>query len=141
MDKIRGLSLQSIIIAVCIFINLSIQMAVGHYVNGTQVYEIRWYLPVSILVTAVLCSLPSLLLSGDRELIVRDYLLHYGSIGLIVMISGALYGWYGTVFEASMMAITYTIIYGAVWLMMAWLTKREEKAINQALREIQDEDE
>ena len=46
----------------------------------------------------------------------------------------------GTGKEYISVMVMYVIIYGFVWIATGWLVKRDEIRINEAIREIQDEE-
>ncbi|MDO5100774.1 MAG: DUF3021 family protein [Eubacteriales bacterium] len=141
MEQLKNIVLQAMFIAVSIFAILGIQMLIGHMNTGRQSYEFLWYTPLAILATAFISALPSIILYTEGRIGVGRYLLHFFSVAVIVMVAGRLFVWYRSVKGFFMLLLMFMLVYGLTWLVMAWLTKREEQAINQALREIQDEDE
>ena len=58
----------------------------------------------------------------------------------IISLAGWIFRWYTTGSEYLIVMIFYFLIYGFVWLATLWMQKMDEEKINQALREIQDEE-
>ena len=126
-------------IAVSIFTFIGLQFMVRFLVTGNTTYSLAWHLPLSIILTAVLCSLPSLILYRDEKLAAPHYLLHYVCVAIIVAIAGWLFDWYQGLGGLVWLMLIYTVIYSLTWLMMSWMSAAEDKKINQALEAMREE--
>ena len=53
---------------------------------------------------------------------------------------GWLFGWYSNLTEFIVIAVMYVVIYAFVWISSLWMAKTDEKKINEAIKDIQDEE-
>ena len=140
MNTVRKLFVQSMIISTSILFLNGINMVIRHFAGND--IALQWYHPVSIILTAVLCALPTILLRDsdqwDRKTFWRRIPLHCLSLYTIVAGAGWLFGWYDDAESLISISIIFFIIYVFVWLSSHWLDKQDEKKINHALDTIRD---
>ena len=67
-------------------------------------------------------------------------LLHFIFLFLVVAGCGYLFGWYETPGELAVIGGMYVLIYVFVWAGSLWVSKADEKKINEAISEIRDEE-
>ena len=119
-------------------------------INGTVVhlkgknFELLWYYPFSILLVAFLSALPTYLLIlkewGKQKRFLLNLILHCLSVWTIVAAAGWVFKWYCTWKQLLILAIEYIVIYIFVWVVSWWSFLAEDKKINRALADIQDEE-
>ena len=140
MNIVKKLFIQSMIISASILFLNGINMVIQHFAGNDL--TLQWFHPVSIILTAVLCSLPTILLRDsdqwDRKTFWRRVPLHCLSLYTVVAGAGWLFGWYDNVESWISVTIIFFIIYVFVWLSCHWLDKQDEKKINHALDTIRD---
>lgn len=142
MTKAKQLFQQTVLISAAILFGIGIQKLTEKVLGGDSVIVWQWYIPFSIVLTGFLCSLPTLLLldqerPGRGEFLFR-LALQFLSTGGVVSLCGYFFGWYDSWRSYLPIAVMYVLIYGFVWAAMLWLNKKDEKKINEALKEIQD---
>lgn len=142
MNKIKIVLFQTMIISFFILMVLVIGEIVGFIAGETT--DIPWYIPGSIVLISFLASLPSLIFfirsAANRKVYRVLILLHYLMLFVIVSGGGWLFGWYTTGGGFINLIIAYTVIYGLVWQCMGLMNKHDEKVINEALKDMQDEE-
>ena len=140
MNMVKKLFVQSMIISTSILFLNGINMVIQH-LKGNDLAR-QWYHPLTIILTAVLCALPTVLLRGsdqwDRKTFWRRVPLHCLVLYAVVAGAGWLFGWYDDAESLISISIIFFIIYVFVWLSSHWLDKQDEKKINQALDTIRD---
>ena len=140
MNIVKKLFVQSMIISTSILFLNGINMVIQHFAGNDL--TLQWFHPVSIILTAVLCSLPTILLRDsdqwDRKTFWRRVPLHCLLLYAVVAGAGWLFGWYDNVESWISVTIIFFIIYVFVWLSSHWLDKQDEKKINHALDNIRD---
>ena len=111
--------------------------------NGDPI-SFSWYLPASLLLMSFLCSLPTLLLLSEKNMTKKEWGLRIACHCLItyalVMGAGYLFHWYVSLTYFLVTTVAYFIIYVLVWVFTLFLEKYDEKLINEALKNIRDED-
>lgn len=143
MDKLKILFQQTLMISTAILFVIGVEGLVSHLTGRS--FEIEWYYPFSIILTGVLCSIPTLLLvmgaeeSSKRRFILQVF-LHCLAILAIVSIVGWIFNWYSALVQYLVVVIAYFVVYVFVWVATIWLHKDEENKINNALKNIQDEE-
>lgn len=141
-EKIKVIFIQMLMIATGIVAVMSIEGIVYHLNNDTYVLE--WYHPVSILIAAFLCSIPSLLLSGYEQWPLRKIILgiitHCLVLYLIIIGMGYVFRWFTVLSGFLLLTIGYLLVYIFVWAGTMWICKRDAKIINDALSYIRDEE-
>ena len=76
------------------------------------------------------------LISGKHKMVILYCLMEFG----IVTLAGWIFRWYTTREGYLVVMLFYFLIYGFVWMASIWMQKVDEDKINQALKEIQDEE-
>lgn len=141
-EKIKVLFLQVLMISTGIVAVMSIEGVVYHLMGDT--FMLDWYHPLSILVAAVLCTIPSVLFSGFEEwpkskfmvrLVIHALILYAVVAGL-----GYLFHWYSAFSGFICVSIGYFFVYVFVWVVTMWTNKRAANEINVALDNIRDEE-
>ena len=140
MNMVKKLFVQSMIISTSILFLYGINMVVQHFAGNDIV--LQWFHPITIILTAVLCARPTILLRDsdqwDRKTFWRRVPLHCLSLYAIVAGAGRLFGWYDDAESLTSISVIFFIIYVFVWLSSHWLDKQDEKKINHALDTIRD---
>lgn len=144
MNKAKLVFNQTLMISTGILFAIGIQVSVNYFLHGDHTFSWQWYIPLSIILTGFLCALATLFLVDDDGLrMIKPTLrtvLHFICVFGIVSASGYLFHWYTDVSEYIPIIIMYVIIYGFVWVATLWIGKSDEKKINDALKDIQDEE-
>ena len=140
MNTVRKLFVQSMIISTSILLLNGINMVFQHFAGNDL--ALQWYHPVSIVLTGILCALPTVLLRDsdqwDRKTFWRRVPLHCLSLYAVVAGAGWLFRWYDDTESMISVSVIFFIIYIFVWLSSHWLDKQDEKKINHALDTIRD---
>lgn len=144
MSKARIIVKDMMIIMAAMIVGLGIQETLLHFFKGISMIEMPWYIPLTIVLAAFLCALPSAFINDmdhltKEQINVRIY-LHFVCLKLVVTICGYVFGWYSTGLEYATILIVFLILYVSVWLISWWLGKRDEESINRALKGIQDKE-
>ncbi len=142
-EKLRLLFDQTMMVSTGILFLLGIEGVVCHFTG--RGFEIYWYYPISIILSGFFCGLLTMLFWTEIMVsmglgfwlrVVLHCILELG----IISLAGWIFRWYTTGSEYLIVMIFYFLIYGFVWLATLWMQKMDEEKINQALREIQDEE-
>ena len=140
MSIIKKLFVQSMIISTSILFLNGINMVLQHFAGRDL--TLRWYHPVTIVLTGVLCALPTVLLRDsdrwDRKTFWTRVPLHCLALYAVVAGAGYLFRWYDNVESWISVSVIFFVIYVFVWLSSHWLDKQDEKKINHALEAIRD---
>ena len=140
MNIVKKLFVQSMIISTSILFMNGINMVIQHLAGNDITFQ--WFHPMAIILTAVLCTLPTILLRDcdrwDRKTFRRRVPLHCLSLYAVVAGAGRLFGWYDDAESLISISVIFFIIYVFVWLSSHWLDKQDEKKINHALDTIRD---
>ena len=140
MNIVKKLFVQSMIISTSILFLNGINMVIQHFAGKDL--TLQWYHPVSIILTSVLCALPTILLRDsdqwDRKTFWHRVPLHCLLLYAVVAGAGWLFGWYNDAESLISISVIFFIIYVFVWLSSHWLDKQDEKKINHALDTIRD---
>lgn len=143
MNKIKIVFNQTLMIVSAIVFGIGVQMAVLHVTGEFEEMHWPWYIPLSIVLTGFLCAVPTSIflkegLSG-KAMWARN-VFHFLYVGAVVGVCGYLFGWYRSFREALPIFVMYVLIYAFVWIVTIWFAKTDEKKINDAIREFQDEE-
>ena len=142
MNITKKIFVQSMAIATGIRFLNGINMVIQHFAGNDIV--LQWYHPVTIVLTAVLCALPTLLLQDedqwDRKTFRVRVSVHCLALYVIVVGAGWLFRWYDDWESLISVSIIFFIVYTFVWLSSHWLDKQDEKKINHALDTIRDDE-
>ncbi len=142
MKKTKIIFSQTLMITTAILFGLGIQAMIKYVSGGVTQIVWQWYIPLSLILTGLLCSLPTLLLlsqtarGGWRDAL--RLVVHFFCICAVVSLCGYLFKWYtdwrGYVPIVAMVAVIYLF----VWVATLWITNSDAKKINEAIKEIQD---
>lgn len=143
MEKIKILFQHMTMIAAGITAAISIE-AVLYYWLWDRALTFEWHMPVSIVIVAVFGALPSLILFTDRPLPRRRFhfriFLHCMALYLLAITVGYFFDWYDDIGEFIFVSVDFFLVYGFVWFGTMWLGLADEKKINEAIKNIQDEE-
>lgn len=144
MNKWKLVFNQTLMISTAILLGHGVQAVIGYMIGVEQTIVWQWYIPLSIIITGFLCSVPSLLLLEDDKLnskhIKIRIFIHFVCLWVVVSVCGYLFQWYRSLPEYVPLAIMYVLIYAFVWGATLWITKSDENRINEAIKEIQDDE-
>lgn len=132
---------QTLMVSMGILFLLGIEGVIRHMMG--KEFQLHWYDPMAIVLTGCFCSFPTLLFCTEGYGGGRFWLrvaLHCLMEWGIVSLAGWIFQWYTTAGGYLVVMIFFFLIYGFVWLASIWMQKIDEEKINQALREIQDEE-
>ena len=142
MQKAKIIFHQTVMISAAILFGIGVQMILQHYIEGAESLTLSWNVPISICFTGFLCSLPTYFLldldSLKKNVMWMRIVIHFISVGGIVVLCGYLFDWYGSLFNIQSTLIMYSIIYIFVWFVTAWIAKSDEIKINAAIKDMQD---
>ena len=142
MQKAKIIFHQTVMISAAILFGIGVQMILQHYIEGAESLTLSWNVPISICLTGFLCSLPTYFLldldSLKKNVMWMRIVIHFISVGGIVVLCGYLFDWYGNLFDVRKIIVLYSIIYVFIWLVTAWIAKSDEIKINTAIKDIQD---
>ena len=142
MQKAKIIFHQTVMISAAILFGIGIQMILQHYISGVESLTLSWNVPISICLTGFLCSLPTYFLldldSLKKNVMWMRIVIHFISVGGIVVLCGYLFDWYGNLFDVRKIVVLYSIIYVFIWFVTAWIAKSDEIKINTAIKDIQD---
>ena len=142
MQKAKIIFHQTVMISAAILFGIGIQMTLHHYILGAESLTLSWNVPISICLTGFLCSLPTYFLldldSLKKNVMWMRIVIHFISVGGIVVLCGYLFDWYGSLFNVQSTLVMYSIIYIFVWFVTAWIAKSDEIKINAAIKDMQD---
>ena len=142
MNKAKIIFHQTVMISAAILFGIGVQMILQHYIEGAESLTLSWNVPISICLTGFLCSLPTFFLldldSLKKDVMWMRIVIHFISVGGIVVLCGYLFDWYGSLFNVQSTLVMYSIIYIFVWVVTAWIAKSDEIKINAAIKDMQD---
>ena len=142
MQKAKIIFHQTVMISAAILFGIGVQMILQHYIEGAESLTLNWNVPISICLTGFLCSLPTCFLldldSLKKNVMWMRIVIHFISVGGIVVLCGYLFDWYGNLFDVRKIVVLYSIIYVFIWFVTAWIAKSDEIKINTAIKDIQD---
>ena len=142
MSITKKLFVQSMVISTAILFLNGINAVIQHFAGND--ITLQWYHPVSIVLTGILCALPTVLLRDmdqwDRKTFWIRVSVHCLLLYAIVLGAGWLFRWYTDLDSFISVSIIFFIVYVFVWLSSHWLDKQDEKKINHALDTIRDDE-
>ena len=140
MNMAKKLFVQSMIISTSILLLNGINMVIQHFAGNDLV--LQWYHPITIVMTGILCAIPTILLQDsdqwDRRTFWCRVPLHCLLLYAVVAGAGWVLGWYRDAESLIGVSVVFFVIYVFVWLASHWLDKQDEKKINHALDTIRD---
>lgn len=141
MKTMKILFEQTMLVSTGILFLIGAEGVACHFL-GTE-FQLDWYQPIAILLTGFLCSIPTLMF-WDENLGGKRFWCYVGLHCVIefgiVSLAGWVFRWYTTIGGYLVMVLFYFFVYGFAWLSSLWMEKVDEDRINQALKEIQDEE-
>lgn len=144
MNKIKIIFTQTLMISTAILFGIGIGNALSFFIKGTASFNWQWYIPLSITLSGFLCSLPTVFILSLDQLNTKAMwmriFLHFICVAVIVVGCGYFFHWYDSLAGLIPILINYIIIYVFVWAATAWMGKTDEKKINEAIRDYQDEE-
>lgn len=144
MKWLKVVFYQTLMISTAILFGIGVQAAVLHFTTEYDAMSWPWYTPLSIVFTGFLCSLPTCLMLFMEKMKTAALrvcvILHFFLIAGIVTGCGAMFGWFESRGEYIIIMVMYVIIYFAVWISTLWMSKADEKKINAAIKELQDDE-
>ena len=142
MNITKKLFVQSMAISTAILFLNGINAVIQHFAGND--ITLQWYHPVSIVLTGILCALPTVLLRDmdqwDRKTFWIRVSVHCLLLYAVVIGAGWLFRWYDNTESFISVSIIFFIVYVFVWLSSHWLDKQDEKKINHALDTIRDDE-
>ena len=144
MTKLKILFNQTLMISTAVLFGVGVQTFLRFVLWEQADFTWPWYTPLSIVLTGLLCALPTTLIldtegvSGKKALL-RN-LVHFILVGGVVSLCGYLFGWYESPADYIPILIMYILIYFFVWFSTLWLLKADEKKINEAIEQLRDEE-
>ncbi len=146
MNKLKLIFMQTVMISAAILFGMGLQFMLKFIAAPEDSIKIiwPWYMPLAIILTAFLCSIPTLLLADIDNISSKDMqcriILHFFCILAMVSAAGFLLKWYENINEYFIILLMFILIYAFVWAISFWIGKTEEHKINKAIKEIQDEE-
>ncbi len=142
IEKLKVILMTTMMISFGILVGVSVQGIIWH-LSGKS-FSMDWCQLLSIVLTGVVCAIPSVLIVIAREWPKKKYImmivLHCVLLYAIVMTIGHIFNWFDTAAGAIAVSIEYVVVYAFVWLATLWYGMYDQKNINKALDEIRDEE-
>lgn len=142
MSKIKFLYQHAIIIAVGILFVVAIEGLLLHFTGKGDEFALQWYHPISMIISGIICAIPSLALEGYEELETRKFVMriaiHFTLLYCVVMLLGYIFVWYDSVSGFAYVSVAYIVVYIIVWASSIWIYRQDDVKINEALKDIQD---
>ena len=143
MVKFKLIFNQTLMISSAILFGLGIEELVEFLMTGDKQLTWQWYIPLSIILCAFVCSVPSIIFIDDYSagrVFMLKVVIHFICIFAAVSLFAKLFGWYDSFRGYLVIAVMIFIIYGFTWAATCWLAKSDEAKINEALDDMRDED-
>lgn len=141
-EKTKILFLQFLMIATGIVAVMSIEGIIYHLLGDD--FYLMWYHPVSILLAAAGCTIPSVFLTGfgewPKSKFITRLLIHAIVLYIFIVGMGYIFHWYSVLSGFLTVSIGYALVYIFVWVATLWISKCDANVINKALDEIRDEE-
>lgn len=142
MKKLKILFQQAMTISTGILLGIGLE---GFFAER-QGYEfaLGWEDLLMIVVTGLICAIPSLIWLTEEEMTRGQFIIRL--IGHCLLLYGIVAGigyvahWYGDPQEFALVSVIYFLVYLFVWLVSYWNGWRNQKRINRALKDIQDQE-
>ena len=133
--------------AVCISFGILVIVGTGGVIDhilGENTIVFDWYQPISFVLCGFLGALATLVLLNLDKLTIRQLIVrivfHCLLLYAAVTFCGYIFKWYTNLYGFIGVSISFFLIYGCVWFATGYFTKMDEKEINEALKEIRDEE-
>lgn len=142
MNKLKFLFQQILLISFGILLGVGVEGLIYTWLEENFILE--WYVPFSIIITSILCSLPTLLLVDIENISKSTYyvclILHTVLLFIIVSIMGYLFKWYTSMKGFIFIIIIFAAVYVFVGVGSYLLSKQDEAKINKVLKDYSDEE-
>ena len=142
MKKLKMIMEQTFLLSFLMLAVTSIEGIYSYFAGDPEVFS--WFVPLTLLLMSFLCSLPTLFLLTEKNLTKLQWHLritfHCILLYALVMGGGYLFHWYTNLTYFIVTSVAYFVIYCLVWVFTIFLTKYDEKLINDALAGIRDEE-
>lgn len=116
---------------------------VKSYLTGTE-FGFAWYYPFSIILLGILCAVPTALFildaEGRKDITRCSLILHFLSEWAVTAMMGWVFRWYASSLQLLEISMDFVAVYIFVWTSTLWLFRQEDKKINRALKDIQDDE-
>lgn len=143
MNKLKIIFQEACIISTSIFFANAIYGGIASYTQG-ETFSLSWYTILSIIFTGFISSLPSLVFVTEEAVTPKQFritiCLHFISTWAMVTVAAFLFQWCSNLLGYASIFVSFLLIYVFVWVVIKWIYSKEEKEINSALKDIQDED-
>ena len=143
MVKFKLIFNQTLMISSAILFGLGIEELVEFLMTGDKQLTWQWYIPLSIILCAFVCSVPSIIFIDDYSagrVFMLKVVIHFICIFAAVSLFAKLFGWYDSFRGYLVIAVMIFVVYGFTWAATYWLAKSDEAKINEALDDMRDED-
>ncbi|MCR5153545.1 MAG: DUF3021 domain-containing protein [Lachnospiraceae bacterium] len=142
-EKFKVVFMNTVVVSTAILFMLGVQATFAEMAGDGSIY-FSWYHPFSIIFSGVSCSIPSLIFYTSKPVSKRNYILRIVIHCLILLVlveaEGYLFSWYDSFSGAVAICVIYFVVYAFTWISNTWLTRKEDKKINEALNSIRDEE-
>ena len=142
MKKIKLIMEQTFLLTFLIMVIMGVEGLISYLSHDPL--QFSWYIPFSAILVSFLSCLPTLMFFSEKPMSKRRFLIikvvHFFLVYAIVLGAGWMFHWYTNLKYFIVISIAYLINYLLVWHFSLLLQKYEEKLINEALGQIQDED-
>lgn len=143
MEKLKLVFQHTLMISFGICVAMGVQCVLGQIIDGHVTVE--WFYPISIPLTGLVCSIPSVLLAQQKQeqparVYARRIALHCISLYVIVIGFGRLFKWYTVLSGFIILTVEFFLIYIFVWAASGWIGLLDAKEINEAIESIRDEE-
>lgn len=145
MNRWKLIFNQTLMISTAILFGLGVEEFIEFWVNGDEWMNWQWFIPLSVIFTGFLCALASLVLVDEDSSLKRINMklrifIHFLALFVVVIGCGYIFNWYNTIKQLVPIMIIYVLTYVFVWIATLWVFKTDEIKINDAIKDIRDED-
>lgn len=134
----KDLYTQFLLITAGVLFGNGIVLLIDHLRGNTN--NIIWYFPFEILFVGLVCTIPGILLYIEKIPSKIRILLHFILLLSSVILSCFIVGWFNTPIVIFEVLITFIFVYIGVWISMLFIYYKDEKEINDKLKNNQDND-
>lgn len=127
-----------------ILIAIGVDGVIAFFQGWGEDFFLAWYTPLAVVFTGIVCALISQILPMDTDVgkvnarvrIVIHFFLTFAVVSGI----GYVVHWYTELEGFLYLAVSFVVIYVAVWAFMFAIFRHEAKLMNEALKQLQDEE-
>lgn len=141
MKNIKLLFQQALMISTGILLIIGIEGLV-YRIKGVE-FLLPWYMPFSIILTGVLCAVPTMIFTYNKDSKINFKTkigIHFLLLLMVVSMMGYMFHWYTNLLGYLIVILAYILIYVFVWIGTGFLYRHDENMINKALKDFHDED-